>query len=183
LHDLTGLGLGSERMHTWTNHVAEGLTVLEVAPSRDAIARRIPAVAAGRWRRPVVVLGLDGASVPTRPESARTPQAGQRRTRAKRARWRGQWRDAQGWRLYLRDGDRIVHLLSWHHVQTEEQRGEALAQVQKAGVLPEDHGRLWVVAEGAEWIWKHVQALLPHACQGLDSSHGAPDVHNITKAH
>ena len=36
--DLTGIGLGSERMHTFTNHVAAGLTVLEVAPSRDEIA-------------------------------------------------------------------------------------------------------------------------------------------------
>ena len=48
--DLTGLGLGSERLHTLTNQVAEGLTVLEVARLRDEIARRIPEVAAGRWR-------------------------------------------------------------------------------------------------------------------------------------
>ena len=119
--------LGSERMHTLTNQVAEGLTVLDVAPSRDEIARRMAEVAAGRWRRPVVVLGIDGAYVPTRPDSAREPQEGRRRTRAKRARWRGQWRDAKGLRLYLLDGDRIVHLLSWHQVQTEEQLGEALA--------------------------------------------------------
>ena len=62
--DLTGVGVGSERMHTCTNHVAEGLTVLDVAPSRDEIERRIAAVATGRWRRPVLVLGMDGASVP-----------------------------------------------------------------------------------------------------------------------
>ena len=59
--DLTDVGMGSERMHTCTNHVAEGLTVLDVAPSRDEIARRIAAVAAGRFRRPVLVLGIDGA--------------------------------------------------------------------------------------------------------------------------
>jgi hypothetical protein len=35
--DLTGVGMGSERMHTCTNHVAEGLTALDVAPSRDEI--------------------------------------------------------------------------------------------------------------------------------------------------
>src|SRR5215813_1611609 len=49
LSDLTGLGVGSERMHTFTNQVAEGLTVLDVTPSRDAIERRIAEVAAGRW--------------------------------------------------------------------------------------------------------------------------------------
>jgi hypothetical protein len=182
-HDLTGIGLGSERMPTLTNHVAEGLTVLDVAPSRDEIARRLTEVAAGRWRRPVVVLGIDGAYVPTRPESARAPQEGQRRTRAKRARWRGQWRDAKGLRLYVLAGDRIIQLLSWHHVQTEEQLGEALAQVTQAGVLPEDHVRLCVVADGAEWRWQHVKARLPHACQGLDSYHCAQYVHNSAKAH
>ena len=107
-------------MHTFTNHVAEGLTVLDVAPSRDEIERRIAEVAAGRWRRPVLVLGIDGAYVPTRPESARGRRPGQGRQRAKRALWRGQWRDAKGFRFYLMDGERIVHVLSWHQVQ---QRG------------------------------------------------------------
>ena len=85
--DLTGVGVGSERMHTFTNHVAEGLTVLDVAPSRDEIERRIAEVAAGRFRRPVLVLGIDGAYVPTRPESARGRRPGQGRQRAKRALW------------------------------------------------------------------------------------------------
>src|SRR5215475_2682379 len=39
--DLTGVKLGSERLHTFTHRAAEGLTVLDVAPSRDDIARRI----------------------------------------------------------------------------------------------------------------------------------------------
>jgi len=181
--DLSGIALSSERMHTITNHVAEGLTVLDVAPAREEIERRVAAVAADRFRRPVVVLGIDGAYVPTRPDSAREPREGQRHTRAKRARWRGQWRDAKGLRLYLLDGDRIVHLLSWHQVQTEEQLGEALAQVKKAGVIPEAHVRLCVVADGAEWIWKHVQALFPQARQVLDYYHCAQYVHNVAKAH
>ena len=181
--ELTGVPFGSERMHTVANHIAEGLTVLDVAPSREEITRRVAAVAAGRWRRPVVVLGIDGAYVPTRPDSAREPQEGPKRTRAKRARWRGQWRDAKGFRLYLLDGDRIVHLLSWHQVQTEEQLGEALQQVKDAGVIPEEKVRLCVVADGAEWIWKHVQALFPQACQVLDYYHCAQYIHKIAKAH
>ena len=60
-HDLTGVLFGSERMHTVTHQVAEGLTVVDVAPSRTEIMRRVAAVAAGRRRRPVVVLGIDGA--------------------------------------------------------------------------------------------------------------------------
>jgi hypothetical protein len=106
LCNLTGMACGSERIHTMTNQVGEQLTVLDVAPSREEIRRRIAAVAAGRFRRPVIVLGIDGAYVPTRPASAREPQEGRRHTRAKRARWRGQWRDAKGLRFSLLDGER-----------------------------------------------------------------------------
>jgi hypothetical protein len=180
---LTGVHVGSERMHTWTNHVAEELTVLDVVPSRHEIEQRIATVSAGRHRRPVVVLGIDGAYVPTRPDRARERRPGPRGKRAKRACWRGQWRDAKGFRCYLLDGARIVHLLSWHQVQTEEQLGEALAQVKKAGVILDDQVRLCVVADGAEWIWKHVKALFPHACQVLDYYHCAQYVHHIAKAH
>src|SRR5712671_8149440 len=174
--DLTGVGVGSERMHTFTNHVAEGLTVLDVAPARDEIERRITEVAAGRFRRPVLVLGIDGASVPTRPESARGRRPGQGRHRAKRALWRGQWRDAKGFRFYLMDGDRIVHVLSWHQGQNEAQLGEALTQVKEAGLIPEEQVRLCVVCDGAEWIWKHVQALSQnmaedHTCKGVGECH------------
>jgi Uncharacterised protein family (UPF0236) len=181
--DLTGVGVGSERIHTFTNHVAEGLTVLDVAPSRDEIARRIAEVAAGRWRRPVLVLGIDGAYVPTRPESARGRRPGQGRHRVKRALWRGQWRDAKGFRFYLMDGDRIVHVLSWHQVQNEEQLGEALKEIKKAGVIPEEQVRLCVICDGAEWIWKHVQALFPQARQVLDYYHCAQYLHRVAKAH
>jgi Uncharacterised protein family (UPF0236) len=182
-HDLTGVPFGSERMHTVANRVAEGLTVVDVAPSREEIERRIASVSTGRFRRPVMVLGIDGAYVPTRPDSAREPQQGPRRTRAKRARWRGQWRDAKGFRFYLLDGERIVHVLSWHQVQNEAQLGEALKQVKEAGVIPAEQVRLCVVCDGAEWIWKHVQALFPQARQVLDYYHCAQYLHRVAKAH
>jgi hypothetical protein len=181
--DLTGMSMGSERMHTCTNQVAEGLTVLDVAPSRDEIERRIAEVAAGRFRRPVLVLGIDGAYVPTRPESARGRRPGQGHYRAKRALWQGQWRDAKGFRLYLMDGDRIVHVLSWHQVQNEAQLGEALKQVKEAGLIPEEQVRLCVVCDGAEWIWKHVQALFPQARQVLDYYHCKEYLHKVAKVH
>jgi Transposase len=130
-----------------------------------------------------VVLGIDGAYVPTRPDSAREPQEGPRCTRAKRERWRGQWRDAKGFRFYLLDGDRIVHLLSWYQVQTEEQLGEALKQIKEAGMIPEEQVRLCVVCDGAEWIWKHARALFPQACQVLDYYHCAQYLHRVATAH
>jgi hypothetical protein len=66
LSRLSGMTVSSERMHTITHQVAEGLSVVEVAPSREEIDRRVRQVAAGRFRRPVLVLGIDGAYVPSR---------------------------------------------------------------------------------------------------------------------
>jgi len=181
-HDLTGVHMGSERMHTLTNQVAEGLTVLDIAPSREQIEARIAEVAAGKWRRPVVVLGIDGAFVPTRPESARGRRPGQRRFRAKRPEWKGAWRDAKGFRFYLIDEGRIVHLLSWHQVQDEAELGKALTDIKKAGLIPEEQIRLCVVCDGASWIWKHVQSLFSKARQVLDYYHCKEYLHKVAKA-
>jgi hypothetical protein len=69
----------------------------------------------------------------------------------------------EGVSLLSLDGERIVHVLSWPQVQNKEQLGEALQQIKKAGVIPEEQVRLCVVCDGAEWIWKHVQTLFPQA--------------------
>jgi hypothetical protein len=179
---LSGLAVSSERMHALTNQVAEGLSVLDVAPSRQEIDQRVAQVAQGRFRRPVLVLGIDGAYVPSRPENARGRRPGQARYRARRAQWRHQWREAKGFRFYLLDGDRIVHVLSWHQVQNEHDLGEALKQVKDAGLIPDETVRLCVVCDGAEWIWKHVQALFPGACQVLDYYHCSEYLHKVAKA-
>src|SRR5438105_2460925 len=179
---LSGIPISSERMHTFTHQVAEDLTVLDVAPSREEIEQRVGQVAAGRLRRPVLVLGIDGAYVPSRPESARGRRPGQARHRARRARWRHEWREAKGFRFYLLDGERIIHVLSWHQVYNEQDLGEALQQVKDAGVIPEESVRLCVVCDGAEWIWKHVQALFPHARQVLDYYHCSEYLHKMAKA-
>ena len=63
------------------------------------------------------------------------PPARHRRS-PKRARWQGQWREAKGFRGYLLDEDRLVHLLSWHQIQSEEELFAALRQVKDAGLIP-----------------------------------------------
>jgi hypothetical protein len=178
---LTGVALGSERLHTFVHQAAEGLTVLDVVPSRDDMARRIEAMATGRVRRPVVVLGIEGAYVPTHPDSAREHQSGQRPSRARRASWHGQWRDAKGFRFYLIDDEHRVHLLSWPQVQNEAQLGEGLQRVKEAGLIPQDQGRLCVVCDGASWMWKHVQSLCPSARPVLDYSHCKEYLHKVAK--
>jgi Uncharacterised protein family (UPF0236) len=178
---LSGVSLSSERMHTLTHQAAEGLSVLDVAPSRDEIDRHVAQVAAGRFRRPVMVLGIDGAYVPSRPESARGTRPGQARKRARRSRWQHEWREAKGFRFYLLDGDRIVHVFSWHRIQSKTELGDALKAVKDAGLIPEDTVRLCVVCDGADWIWEHVEVLFPNACQVLDYYHCSEYLHRTAK--
>jgi hypothetical protein len=182
LERLSGIAVSSERVHTLTNQVAQGLSVLDVAPSRDEIDQRVAQVAIGRFRRPVLVLGIDGAYVPSRPESARGRRPGQARFRARRAKWRHTWYEAKGFRFYLLDGERIVHVLSWHQVQGEAELGEALKTIKDEGLIPEDTVRLCVIGDGADWIWKNVQALFPEACQVLDYYHCSEYLHKVAYA-
>jgi hypothetical protein len=177
--ELTGLPLSAHTAHAVTQGVAAGLTVLDVAPSREDIATSIAAVAAGQTWRPIMVLAIDGAEVPTRPEIAQGRRPGRKKTRAKRAQWSGEWREAKGCRFYLLADDRIVQVLSWHQVQTDEEMAAALRRVKAAGLIPEDQVRLCVIADGAPWIWKQVQRLFPSAVEILDYYHCCEHLHKV----
>lgn len=176
--ELTGLPLSVHTAHAVTQAVAEGLTVLDVAPSRQEILTKTTAVAAGQPWRPILVLAIDGAEGPTRPETAKGRRPGRKKVRAKRARWTGEWREAKGFRFYLIADDRIVQVLSWHQVQTDEEAAEALRQVKAAGLIPEEV-RLCVIADGARWIWKQAQTLFPSAVEILDYYHCSEHVHKV----
>jgi hypothetical protein len=177
--ELTGLPLSVHTAHAVTQAVAEGLTVLDVAPSRQESLTKVTAVAAGQPWRPILVLAIDGADVPTRPETAKGRRPGRKKVRAKRARWTGEWREAKGFRFYLIADDRIVQVLSWHQVQTDEEAAEALRQVKAAGLIPEEEVRLCVIADGARWIWKQAQTLFPSAVEILDYYHCSEHVHKV----
>jgi hypothetical protein len=73
--------------------------------------------------------------------------------------------------LYLVADERIEHVLSWPHVQTDEEWAAALQHVTAAGLIPEEQVRLCVMADGAPWSWKQVRALLPSAVELLDYDH------------
>jgi hypothetical protein len=124
--------------------VGEGLGVLDVSPTREEISGRVAEVSQGKKWRPVLVLAIDGAHVPTRPEGARGKGPGKKR---ERAHWQGEWREAKGFRFYLVDKGRIVHLMSWHQIQSDEEMAQALRQVNQAGLVPEERVRLCVVGE------------------------------------
>jgi Uncharacterised protein family (UPF0236) len=176
---LTGLPLSAHTAHEVTQAVAEGLTVLDVAPSRAEILAKITAVATGQPWRPILVLAIDGAEVPTRTETAKGRRPGRQKARAKRARWTGEWREAKGFRFYLIAEDRIVQVLSWHQVQTDDEAAEALRQLKAAGLIPEEEVRLCVIADGARWIWNQAQVLFPSAVEILDYYHCSERLHKV----
>jgi Uncharacterised protein family (UPF0236) len=179
---LTGLSFSDHIAHEVVGEVSDGVTVLSVSPTAEQVRQKIAHVVQGKGWRPIVVLAIDGAAVPTRPETAKGGRPGRQHKRARRARWPGQGREAKGFRFYLVDRERIVHLLSWHQVQSDEELAEALQQVQAAGLIPEGQVRLCVIADGAKWIWTHVQALFPSALQTLDYYHCSAHLHRVAAA-
>jgi hypothetical protein len=177
--ELTGLSLRAHTAHAVTPAVAAGLTVWDGAPSRAAIRATITAIATGQPWRPILVLASEGAEVPTRPETAQGRRPGRRKTRANRARWTGEWREANGFRFSLRAGDRLIQVLSGHPGHTDEAAAEALRHVKAAGLVPEAAVRLCVSADGAPWIWKPAQALFPSAVAILADSHCRARRHKV----
>jgi hypothetical protein len=179
---LTGLPLSDHTTHEVVGEVGQGLGVLEVSPTAQEIAQRVAEVAQGKKQPPIMVLAIDGAHVPTRPPEAKGPGKGKKRQRARRARWQGEWKEAKGFRFYLVDKERIVHVLSWHQIQRDDQVGEALGQVKEAGLIPEGQVCLCVIGDGAKWIWNQVRDLFPSAVQILDYYHLSERLHKVALA-
>jgi len=162
--------------------ISQGLTVAQVCPSQAEIQAWVTQVAGGKTWRPILVLAIDGADVPTRPETAKGGRPGRKKQRAHRARWQGEWREAKGFRFYLVEGERIVPLVSGHQVQSHAELGAAWRQVQAAGLIPEAQVRLCVIADGARWIWPLVQELFPTAVQVLDYYHCSEHLYQVAEA-
>jgi len=181
LERLTDARMSNCAIHGAVEGVGESLDVLDVAPSRQEIEGRIAQAQVGHGWRPIAVLALDGAMVPTRPESARGTRPGRRRQRARRARWKGEYREAKGFRLFLVGEERIVHLISWHQVTDDKGVGEALRRLKDDGRIPEDQVRLCIIGDGAPWIWKWAQELFPSARQVLDFYHVSQYLHAVAQ--
>jgi hypothetical protein len=177
--ELTSLSLSDHTSHAVAGDLSHKLGVLEVSPTATELAHRVAEMAAGQTWRPVVVLAIDGALVPTRPEPANGPATGCRHARAKRVRWQRAWKEAKGFRFYLVDKERIVHLLSWYQLGYDEEVGAALRQVKDPGLSPEDQVRVGVIGDGAKWIGNQVTTLVPTAVQSLDDYHCRELLHTV----
>ena len=124
LDELTDASMSDAVLHEVVQQVGR-LDVLEVCPSAEYIQDRVAEVAQGRKWKPILVLAIDAAAVPSRPETAKGTRPGRKKSRARRPRWKAEYQEAKGFRLYLVDDDRIVQLISWHQVGDEEAFGAA----------------------------------------------------------
>ena len=165
----SGGSLSEHHMHDITNHIASDIDLLDVCPTRAEIESKIAELSEGKFRRPVMMLAIDGAHTPTRPEPS--PRKGKR--------GKGEWKEAKGFRLYLIDFERIVHLISWHQVQDDKELAEALLSIKNAGLIPEDKVRLCAIADGASWIWNRVCEIFPTIKLVLDFFHCSEYIHDL----
>lgn len=169
---LTGVEIGDHFQHDTLNAVGEVATLELVIPDQEEIARRIADVANSTKSLPMLVVGADGAHMPTRP-------TGGRKKNEKRG--PGRWQEAKGFRLYLvGDKGRTVQIASWHQIQDAEAFRKDLALV--AGRIPQDQVRVALLADGAEWLWPSMTACFPTGRPILDFFHCAEHIHDVAKA-
>lgn len=164
---LTGCDMSNHALHDLAKGLSAASEIASVLPTRHAIEKVIEENGQGCVWRPMVVVSADGAHLPTRPavgsrESKRGP---------------GEWREAKGFRFYMVGQERTVQLLSWHQIATEEEFGEALRFA--STLIPQDKVRIALVADGAAWIWKHLQVAFPAGKEILDYYHCSEHVHKL----
>ena len=102
-----GIQLSNHHVHDVVNEIASDIQLLDVCPDKTEIHQKIEKLSADRFRRPVLMIGIDGAHAPTRPEPS--PRKGKR--------GKGEYKEVKGFRIYLLDDNQIVHLISWHQIQ------------------------------------------------------------------
>jgi len=168
----TGMEFSAHSLHQSVNRVAEEINLLDVCPSKAEVEEKVARIAEGKRWRPVMMITVDGAKEPTRPEPS--PRKGKR--------GKGEWKEAKGFRIYLLDEDRIDHLISWHQIEKDEDFAKTLEAVKEAGLIPEKSVRLCAVADGAAWIWNRIEELFPDARQVLDYYHCAQYLHAVAAA-
>ena len=172
---ITGDELSAHHMHEITNAIGAQAGVLQVCSSKEEIEEKIDKLSQGRYRRPVTMLGIDGAHGPMRPEPSPHPR------RAKRG--KGEWKEIKGFRLYLVDADEIIHLMSWHQVCTDQQLAQDLLTIKEAGLIPQEKVRLGIIGDGAPWIWNRCKELFPRAREILDYYHCSEHIYEVANDH
>ena len=91
LERCAGIKLSNHHAHDVVNEIAADIQLLDICPDKAEIHRKIDELSEDRFRRPVLMIGIDGAHSPTRPEPS--PRKGKR--------GKGEWKEVKGFRMYL----------------------------------------------------------------------------------
>jgi hypothetical protein len=172
---VTGLKASESHMHDVTNAIGREAGILEVCPSKEEIYKKIEEVSKDKFRRPIMMLAIDGAHGPMRPEPSPHPRKGKR--------GKGEWKEIKGFRLYLLNGQDIIHLISWHQVCDDQELAQDLLKIKECGLIPEDKIRLGIIGDGASWIWNRCKEIFPWAKEILDYYHCSEYVHGVANTH
>lgn len=172
LERCAGIKLSNHHAHDVVNEIADDIQLLDICPDKTEIHHKIEALAEGRFRRPVLMIGIDGAHAPTRPEPS--PRKG--------SRGKGEWKEVKGFRIYLLDGKQIVHLISWHQIKSDKELANDLLAIKQAGLIPEDKVRICAIGDGAPWIWNRIKEIYPDAKKVLDYYHCSEYLHDLANA-
>jgi hypothetical protein len=172
LERCAGIQLSNHHVHDVVSEIAGDIQLLDVCPDRAQIHRKIEQLSKDRFRRPVLMIGIDGAHAPTRPEPS--PRKGKR--------GKGEWKEVKGFRMYLLDDKKMVHLISWHQIASDKALANDLLQIKQAGLIPEDKVRIAVIGDGAPWIWNRIREIYPDAKKVLDFFHCSQYLHDLANA-
>jgi hypothetical protein len=164
----TGNQISTGHMFETTNGIADDIGIKDVCPSAEEIHQKLEQYN-DQFRRPVVMIAVDGAEAPTRPEPS--PYKGKR--------GKGQWRESKGFRIYIVGRSRIDHLISWHQIQTDDELAAALQTIKDLQLIPEEKVRLCFIGDGAKWIWNKISVIFPTAKQILDFYHCSEYIHKV----
>lgn len=157
----------ADHLRQTTNRIAGDPDILDICPTKEEILEIIDEIAKGKFRRPAMMLAIDGAHTPTRSEPSSR----------KEKRGRGRYKETKGFRLYLIDKPGIVQLVSWHQIREDWELEEKLVVVRDAGLIPEERVRLCVIGDGAPWIWNRALEVFPNAKGVLDRWHCSEYLH------
>lgn len=172
---ITGVKQSEHHMHETTNAIGQKVGILDVCPPMEDIHKKIENLSKDKFRRPIMMLAMDGAHGPMRPEPSPHPRKGKR--------GKGEWKEIKGFRLYLIDGQDITHLISWHQVCEDHELAQDLQKIKEAGLIPEEKIRLGIIGDGAPWIWNRCKEIFPMAKEILDYYHCSEYVHGVANAH
>lgn len=172
LERCAGIKLSNHHAHNVVNEIADDIHLLDICPSKEEIQDKIDVLSKGKFRRPVLMIGIDGAHAPTRPEPS--PRKGKR--------GKGEWKEVKGFRIYLLDNKEMVHLISWHQIKSDKELAKDLLEIKQAELIPEDKVRICFIGDGAPWIWNRAKEIYPDAKKVLDYYHCSEYLHDLANA-